>query len=241
MHYSCGVLVDGFDDPPCCGMTYNPRYYDALLGGAGLVKARDLYALHWKRADLRSPKARRFLALGKRAGVRLRPVDIRRFEEESKLIWSLFSGAWPATWGFVPPSVDEFRWMGRQFMRVCDERLVQFCEVDGEPAGLIFILPDVNEALRRSRGRLLPFGWWHLSRIRHTCTRARILLLGVLPKFRGTAIPAAFLQLVDLPGSDRCTDLEASWVLEDNLPALRGLVHLGAKVYKRYRMYESTI
>jgi hypothetical protein len=129
--------------------------------------------------------------------------------------------------------------MGRQFLRVCDARMIQICELRGEAAGVIVILPDVNQALKRARGRLLPFGWWHLARARETATRARIVLFGVLPRFRGTALPAAFLQLADLPGTERCTELEASWVLEDNLPALRGPMHLGATVYKRYRMYDS--
>jgi hypothetical protein len=238
MNYTCGVLVEGFDDPPYAGMPYNPRYYDGLLRGAGLVQARELLALRWSRADLRSPKARRFLKLGARSGVRLRPLDPRRFDEEASLIWDLYSRCWPRTWGFAQCSLDEFRWIGRRFLRVCEGRLIQFCEVEGRPAGLIVILPDVNQALKRARGRLLPFGWWRLARAGVTATRARIVLLGVLPEFQGAGLPLAFLQLADLPGVGQYAALEASWVLEDNLPALRGAMHLGATVYKRYRMYD---
>ncbi len=43
-NYECGMLVDGFDSSPMVMMTYNPRYYPALMEQAGLRKAKDLLA-----------------------------------------------------------------------------------------------------------------------------------------------------------------------------------------------------
>jgi hypothetical protein len=43
-NYECGMLIEGFDSSPMVMMTYNPRYYPALMEGAGLRKAKDLYA-----------------------------------------------------------------------------------------------------------------------------------------------------------------------------------------------------
>ena len=43
-NYECGLLVEGFDSCPMVMMTYNPPYYAALMEGAGLRKAKDLYA-----------------------------------------------------------------------------------------------------------------------------------------------------------------------------------------------------
>ena len=40
----CGLLIDGFDSSPCLMMPYNPPYYQELLEGCGLQKAKDLYA-----------------------------------------------------------------------------------------------------------------------------------------------------------------------------------------------------
>ena len=43
-NYECGMLVEGFDSSPMVMMTYNPRYYPALMEQAGLRKAKDLLA-----------------------------------------------------------------------------------------------------------------------------------------------------------------------------------------------------
>ena len=40
----CGLLIEGFDSPPCLMMPYNPHYYPSLLEGFGLRKKMDLYA-----------------------------------------------------------------------------------------------------------------------------------------------------------------------------------------------------
>lgn len=40
----CGMLFEGFDTPPVVMMPYNPKYYNDLMGGYGLVKAKDLLA-----------------------------------------------------------------------------------------------------------------------------------------------------------------------------------------------------
>jgi hypothetical protein len=39
-----GTLVEGFDEPPMVMMTYNPRYYPALIEARGYAKAMDVYA-----------------------------------------------------------------------------------------------------------------------------------------------------------------------------------------------------
>src|SRR5690606_15053369 len=80
--YSPGVLVQGFDTPPRVMMAHTPPYYARMLGLAGYTKARDLLAY-----DVDCARAAERLApvvdrLAARAGVRVRPIDMRRFDEE---------------------------------------------------------------------------------------------------------------------------------------------------------------
>lgn len=42
----CGLLVEGFDSAPVIMMTYNPRYYVALVEAEGFRKAKDLLAFN---------------------------------------------------------------------------------------------------------------------------------------------------------------------------------------------------
>ena len=44
-NHECGLLVEGFDDPPSVMMTYNPDYYGKQLETWGLTKSKDMFAL----------------------------------------------------------------------------------------------------------------------------------------------------------------------------------------------------
>ena len=44
LNYECGLLVDGFDEPPWFMMTYNKPYYGHLIEQYGFRKAQNLYA-----------------------------------------------------------------------------------------------------------------------------------------------------------------------------------------------------
>src|SRR5215472_19183994 len=83
MNYECGMLVDGFDSNPMVMMTYNPRYYPALMEHVGLRKAKDLNAYVNTAAAVELEKigrvADRKLA---KSGVTVRPINMKDFDGE---------------------------------------------------------------------------------------------------------------------------------------------------------------
>jgi GNAT superfamily N-acetyltransferase len=141
----------------------------------------------------------------------------------------------------VPISIEEARAVAVEIERFGDERLVQFCEVDGRPAGIVVAFPDWNQALRGARGRLLPLGWWRIPRARRRINRVRIWLLSIAPEWQGTGLAGAFLALVDQPGTEQYTELEASWIVESHQIMVRALNLIGARVSKRYRVYDAAL
>ena len=83
-NYECGMLIDGFDSSPMVMMTYNPRYYPALMEQAGLTKAKDLNAYVNTAAGDRDLEkigrvADRKLA---KSGVTVRPINMKDFNGE---------------------------------------------------------------------------------------------------------------------------------------------------------------
>lgn len=236
--YSGAVLVDGFDDPPAIGTTYNPPYYDSLLIGAGLEPLKDFLAFSITREQLRNGQA-----LAGRFGVaapkaRLRPYDRSKREREARWIWELHSKGFTANYDFVPISLDEVRAMASDIERYADERFVQFCEVDGRPAGVVVALPDWNQALRAARGRLFPLGWWRIMRARRSISRVRVFLLCMAPEWQGTGLAGAFLAITDPPGTEQYTQIEASWIVDSHQTMLKVLNLIGARPRRRYRVYE---
>ena len=109
-NYECGMLVDGFDSDPMVMMTYNPRYYPALMEQAGLRKAKDLLA-YCSSVDTHrdgEDRAGGGAGAGGQRGSRVRPIDMKNFDAEVERVWEVYNSAWERNWGFVPMSREEF-------------------------------------------------------------------------------------------------------------------------------------
>lgn len=235
----CGLLVDGFDTPPSVMMSHNPRRYVGLVEGAGFVKARDLLAYQSTTLELPERLVAGTRLLEKRYGLRLRTIDMGRFQAEVDLIKSLYNRGWERNWGFVPLSDREIDHLAQQLKPVVVPELVVFAERAGEPVGFAVALPDLNVALKTNpSGRLLPGilkVLWAMRRI----TRLRVVLLGTLPEWHGKGVDALLYRHVWERGcalGHRWA--EAGWILEDNHAMRNGLQRLGFEVYKTYRMYD---
>jgi len=239
-NYRTGLLVEGEPGPPTMMMPHHPPHYAEWLEACGLRKAKDVVAL-W--VDNRTIDAERLRRLGEkiaaRARVRLRPLVMRRFATEIAEIWRLYNTIWERNWGFVPMAKAEFERQARGFKPICIPELIQFAEADGVPVGFIVGLPDVNRAIRACNGRLLPFGWVRFLRELRRTDHLRVLTLGVQPSHRGRGIDAALIQAVVSQGIARgYRSAECGWVLEDNEAMLAPLRSIGARIYRRYRVYE---
>jgi hypothetical protein len=238
-----GVLVEGFETPPYFMMGHARPYYATRIEQAGYRKATDTLAYRIM-PDFGSEVMRRLVA---RAGSRLRvrPLDTRRFASEMALLRDIFNDAWAQNWGFVPFTEAEFEDMGRSFRHLIDPDMIQIAEVDGEAAAFMAVLPNINEAIRDLRGRLLPLGWakllWRLK-VRYPRT-LRVPLMGVRRKYQRSRLGSALAFLVIDAGRPtlvrhRIREIELSWILEDNA-AMRGIIEsIGGRAYKRYRVYE---
>src|SRR5262249_45409393 len=103
-------------------------------------------------------------------------------------------------------------------------------------------LPDYNQALKPLRGRLWPVGWLRFRMGVRKIRMGRTVLLGVKKEYRARGIETAMLARSFRWAVDRSyTGLEQSWVFEDNRPVQRDLELLGARVYKKYRLYEKPL
>lgn len=239
-NYECAMLIDGFDSSPMVMMPYNPAYYPGLLDGAGLRKAKDLYAYIENTDSAEMERIGRVAARSmKKHGIRIRPIDVKNFQADVELAWRVYNEAWEKNWGFIPMTREEFMAMGSEMKMVLKPDLVLFGEKDGRTVGFALTLPDANHAVKHARGRLFPTGLvkilYHLRSVRDI----RVLALGVVEEFRATGIAAAFYhatwRAAQRLGYRRA---EMSWILEDNVLMNRSLIAMGAKRYKTYRIYE---
>jgi len=244
MNEECGLLIEGFDSPPVFMTTHNPRYYVDLFEAQGLGKAKDLSAYHLQPTD---GHLTRLGPLADRVrqripGLMVRPIRKRDFAGEVARMKEIYNASWDDNWGFVPLTDAEFAFKAARLAPLIVEDLALMAERSGEPIGLMLSLPDYNQALKPVKGRLWPLGWLRFRLGVRTIRSGRTVLLGVKREYRARGIETVMLVRSLRWALERgFTSLEQSWIVEDNKGMQRYLEVLGARIYKRYRMYEKPL
>ena len=242
-----GLLIDGFGMPPMIMTPHARPYYGPLIEEAGFHKVKDLYAWRYDTETV-PPKARRAVdELRQRPDITIRTGDIRHLDEEIATILEVFNSTWSDNWGFVPVTPAEASHLGQEMRQIADTNLVVIVEVQGETAGVVLALPNINEAIHDLNGHLFPLGWakllWRLK-VSHLKT-GRLMILGVKKEFRTRRYLALAYLLCDevyrraRDGGYRWA--EFSWTLEDNNAVNTIIRNVGCHIYKTYRLYEKPL
>jgi GNAT superfamily N-acetyltransferase len=181
----------------------------------------------------------------KRQGITLRSLNMADFNGEVERIKAIYNKAWEKNWGFVPMTDREIDHLAEQFKPVVIPELVPFAEKDGQVIGFGLVMPDLNAIFRRHRsGRLTPalladLLWSLKMKKLHRC---RIMLLGILPEWRGKGIDAMLYHYIwTTSPKHNITWGEAGWILEDNPAMNAGLEKMEFTVYKTYRLYDRAV
>ncbi|MCG2842362.1 N-acetyltransferase [Sandaracinobacter sp. RS1-74] len=242
-----GLLVEGFDTPPKVMMGHHLPYYAGHIEAAGYAGVKDLYAWSVPVRDGFPEIVNRIVAAGERnSRIRIRNVDLDRFDSEARIILEILNEAWSDNWGFVPLTDAEVEHVGKKLKPIVLPHQVLIAEYEGEPVAFIISIPDLNQLTLDLNGRLLPFGWAKLLwRLRNPQTLwFRVPLMGVRQKLQATrtASMLAFMMIeqVRRTGVSRhgAEWAEIGWILEDNGPMISIAEAIGAKITKTYRIFE---
>jgi hypothetical protein len=222
-------------------MGHHPPYYARLIEQAGFHQCKDLLAIWFPDANTLPERGVDAVAtVLARAGATVRPLDLKRFDEDVQAIREIYNSAWSKNWGFVPITDEEFEWVARDFKPIVDPDLCLIAEVGGEAIGFSLALPNMNEAIRHLRGgRLLPFGFLKLLWYKRRIEAVRLITFGFKPRFHHSGLGLGFyFQTWKTAGEKGYTCGEASWILEDNFKMVRPLERMGGQAYRRYRIFE---
>ena len=245
LNYECGLLIEGFDTPPFFMMTHNRPSYPALVEAQGLRKIEDLYAF-WGRLEMLDSIDKKLGVMvegvKERFGVKVRPLDRSRFDEEVRMFLDIYNSSLGGTWGFVPLSPAEVKHMAASLKHLIVPELALVAEVDGKPIGSVFCLLDYNPRIKAINGRLFPFGFLQLLWNKKAIKRMRAISTNVIPEYQawgvGLVLMAALVPQLYAWGMD---EVEFSWVLESNHLSKRTLERGGALVTKKYRLYDGDV
>jgi len=246
-NHECGMLVGGFGRHPMIMTTWNPRYYPELIEKAGFTKAKDLLAYFFPMQGERAfQMPERVRAVAERAiggGLTFRDLNLKDFAAEVERCWEIYNDAWEPNWGFVPMSKESFVHEAQVLKYIVFPQFTFMAEIDGKPAGFMIIVPDFHHAFKAiGNGRLLPTGIFKLLAAKKKLKTGRIMILGARAEYRKRGIFALFAHEMFRRGKEfGALGAEASWILEDNDKLNRPLESMGAKEYRRWRIYDRPI
>jgi hypothetical protein len=199
-HEEVGVLVDNFTRPILL-MPYNYPYYGGLIEQAGFSKAMDVYSFHIDRAHSQQSYIfgrleRLTQAIMKRSKITVRPLNPKNKKADFKMFKDIYNNAWEKNWGFVPMTERELDALVESLGMFVDPRLAFFGYVDGDPAGFILPVPDLNIILRRAYPRpgvpealtLVKAVWYW--KVRRIIDWVRVPLMGVRHEYRNKGVDA---------------------------------------------------
>ncbi len=237
----CGLLIEGFDEPPCLMMPYNPRPYASFVEDFGLKKRMDLYAYLLEETSFRLERLDRITERLKKREPRLRvrPLNLRKFDHELKIIKEIYNQAWVKNWGFVPMTDEEINLLAKQLKPLAVPELVLFAYWEEEPVGFSVSLPDFNDVLRHLNGKIGPLGVFKFLYYSKKIKKIRVMLLGVKQTFQKKGIEGLLYVETFRNGIKKgYQQAECSWILEENVLMQHGIEAMGGKRYKTYRIYE---
>ncbi|MCC9138599.1 hypothetical protein ACFSKU_02950 [Pontibacter silvestris] len=243
---TCGLLVEGFDSSPVAMMPYNYSYYMQLLEKLGFQKKVDLLAYQFLAENYNDKPYRLSEVIRKRLeqkDIIIRPINLKRFNEEAASLREIYNTAWDKNLGFVPMTPKEFDHMAKDLKMVIDPDFCLIAEHKGKMVGFSLAIPDINQVFKKiKKGRLLPTGIFKLLLLRKKINAVRIIALGVVEGYRKLGIEACFYGSAMQKYREKNMKMaEASWILENNALMNQGLLNMDAKPYKRYRIYEKSI
>jgi GNAT superfamily N-acetyltransferase len=243
MNYECGTLIEGFDTPPYFMMTHNPPYYQRLIEGSGLAKVDDMYAF-WGRIEMLQTLDKKLLFIyeecNRRFDIKLRRMDRKHFDRDVRIFLDIYNQSLVGTWGFTPLSAAEVEHMAGTLKLLIVPEMTTIAEIDGRPVGAQFGLLDYNGRIKQIDGRLFPLGFIRLLWNKKGIKRIRLISTNVIPEYQkwglGIVIAARLIPECRAWGIE---EAEFSWVLESNRLSFGTLQRGGAKITKRYRLFDS--
>jgi GNAT superfamily N-acetyltransferase len=251
-HAELGVRMEDYEDLPTILLPYNYDYYPRHIEAAGYRKEMDLY--NWRAATGKliaeeNPQLQKYLRVveknNQKRKIEIRLGDPKNKNEDFALIQELYNTAWKDNWGFVPLTQRELESMVKDLKSFYEPSMTFYAYVDGQRAGFLLGLPDLNQALIRGYPRpgkpeiiSLLQTFWHWK-IRRKINRVRVPLMGIKEEYRQIGVDGAMF----LAGLMRAMEvnydfMDGGWILETNQGANQICKNLGAHMYCRYRIYQ---
>lgn len=245
-----GMLTWGFDQLGTMPTIYNYAYYPEHIEAMDGFEVDNRYVEYKLIVPEKIPEKYTKIAemIQKRYGLRVKKLtkaDVYKRGYGYKL-FSLINETYGDLYGFSELSQKQIEQYVKMYIPVVDLNLVTCIEdstADNKLVGMGITIPSLSKALQKCRrGRLFPFGWWHVLRAikQHKTEGVDLLLMGVLPEYRAKGANALLFadlipryQAYGFKWGESQVEMETNTGVQGQWGPLNPINHKKRKCYKK--------
>lgn len=244
-----GMLVEGFDQLSTMATIYNYPYYPQHMERLGLSKSADWVEMKIYVPDAIPEKHRRISdIIAKRYNLHIRKLKSKKEVRQSGVahdIFRLINDAYTPLFGYSRMTERQIDQYVKMYVPVLDLRMVSIVEnEENEIVAVGISMASLSRALQKAKGRLLPFGWYHLLKAL-MWKRPKVLdllLVAVRPDYQGKGVNALlFTDLIPVYKELGFEYAESNPELEMNEKVQNQWQYFKTEQHKRRRCFKADI
>lgn len=190
-----GMLVEGFDHLPSIASEYHLPYYKEHIEALGYAKEIDW--LEFRLTITEIPEK----ALKLNEIIKLRyQMKVLSFKSKKELLpyarklFDVLNGAFAELFSVVALDEASIEFYIKKYFKALDHELVKLVEnKDGELVGFIIGMPSLSQAMQKAKGKLFPFGLFHIIKAMKKPLTMDLVLTGILPEWQGQGVSAILI------------------------------------------------
>lgn len=244
-----GMLVEGFDQLSTMATIYNYPYYPQHMERLGLSKSADWVEMKIYVPDAIPEKHRRISEIiARRYNLHIRKLNSKKEVRQSGVahdIFRLINDAYTPLFGYSRMTERQIDQYVKMYVPVLDLRMVSIVENEqNEIVAVGISMASLSRALQKAKGRLLPFGWYHLLKAL-MWKRPKVLdllLVAVRPDYQGKGVNALlFTDLIPVYKELGFEYAESNPELEMNEKVQNQWQYFKTEQHKRRRCFKADI
>ena len=188
-----GLLTDGYDHLATMISWYNYPYYVKHLEELGFKKEKNFDESYFRADNIDITGYRKISGILKKR-YQLQPMNFTSSKEiipYAEEMFDVFHVAYSKLSSYVPISKKQIEFFKKKFLTLLDPEFVKFVlDKDGKIVAFAITMPCFAKALQKAKGKLFPFGIFHLLKARKTSDAVLFYLIGVLPEYQKKGVTA---------------------------------------------------
>ena len=245
-----GMLIEGFEELGTNATIYNYPYYPKHIEALGFEKEAD-----WVELLMTVPREtgipERLERIAKIV-IEKYGLQIKRYTSRSKLrkdygkqIFEVINEAFKPLFGYSELNERQIDLYVNTYIPFIDLKLVSLItDANGKLICVGISMPSLSKALQKAKGKLFPFGWFHLLKALKwkKPDTLDLMLVGVLPEYQGKGINAVlFYDLLPNYISEGYKYVETNPELEVNNKVQSQWIYFERRQHKRRRCFKKKL